>query len=229
MKSSETALSETKVQLLSSGPSGTHKLFGWLRRDHSKTSSSFRMDRSSADRGIGKRKRWRKNLSNPKPIETQRRFNGGDTILELIDRAARAVHEAEERAEAERYARSIAEVAVETLKHAVKRIQELEAELESSHAKSPFEVRKRTPDHFVRSGLTSLVVRARQKVIAVAAYLQPRMKAEATTPGISDDGLPNVGWSEILARADAALSEASARAPSQLPYHRNNLVSQRAA
>lgn len=229
MKSSKMAPREAKAPLTSSGASGTRKLLGWLRRDHSKASSSLRIDSTSAERGVGKRKRSRKYLSTPKPAERQRRFSGGDAVLELIDQGARAVHDAEERAKAEKYARSIAEMAIETLKHAVKRIQELEAELEGSHTKSRFEVHKKTPDQVVRSGVTTLAVRAREKVIAMAAYLQPRMNTDAATPSISDQGLPNVGLSEILARADAALSEASASAPSRLLYHKNHLESQRAA
>jgi hypothetical protein len=209
--------------------SRTLKFFCWLRSDHRKASSSFRMDKSSPQQGFGKRQRSRKHLSNHKPIESQRRVSGGDAVLELIDQAARAVHDAEERANAEKYARSIAEMAVKTLQRAVRRIQELEAELESSRTKSPSEVHTRIPDQIVRSGMMTLVAHAREKVIALTTYLQPRIKADATIPGISDHGLPNVGWSEILARADAALNEASARAPAQPRYHKNHLVSQQAA
>jgi hypothetical protein len=229
MKSSKRALTETMPVLTSSGTNKTFQIFRWLRRSQRTESRGLPKDRSSAGRGFGNGQRSRKHISNPRGIEGPRRFNGGDAVFELIDQAARAVQDAEARANVERYTRSIAEMAVRTLQRAVKRIEELEAELESSRTKPPSKVRTGTPDEIARHGMTTLVARALEKIIAIAAYSRPRIRADATLPGISDQGISNVGWTEILARADAALNEASVRAPHRPLHHKNHLASQQAA
>lgn len=168
-------------------------------------------------------------IPNANTSERRRRLDGGDAMLDLIYQAAKAVHDVEARVaaanETARYTRSIAETAVKTLQDAVKRIQELEAQLESSRAKPPSQLHIRTPD---RPTMMTLVAHARQKITAIAACFQPSI-ADGTHPRISDEGLANVGWTEILARADAALIEASARSKNRPMYHKNHLVPQQAA
>jgi len=229
MKSSTRALVETTPPLTSPGTNKTFQIFSWLRRSQRKESHGLPMVKSSAGRGFGNGQRYRKLFSDPGGIERPRPSIGGDVVLELIDQAARAVQDAEARANVERYTRSIAETAVKTLQRAVKRIEELEAELESSRAKPPSDVHRRTPDEITRPGMTTLLARTLEKIIAITAHSRPNIGADATLPGISDQGLSNVGWTEILARADAALNEASVRPPYRPLYPKNHLASQRAA
>jgi len=228
MKSSKRVLTETTPLLTSSGTSKTFQVFSWLKRSQRKESLRLQTVGSSAGRGFGNGQRFGKLVSDPRGIESPRRSNGGDAVLELIDQAARAVQDAEARANVERYTRSIAESAVKTLQRAVKRIEELEAELESSRTKPPSDVPTRTPDEIAQPGMTTLVARTLEKIAAITAYSRPN-RADATLPGISDQGIANIGWTEILARADAALNEASVRAPYRPLYPKNYLGSQRAA
>jgi len=221
MKSSKRALGETTPLLTSSGTNKTFQIFGWLRRCQRAESRGLPTD--------GKGQRLRKHISNPRGIEGPRRFKGSDAVLELIDQAARAVQDAEARANVERYTRSIAETAVETLQRAVKRIEELEAELESSRTKMPSKVDTRTENEIARPGMVTLAARALEKIIAITVYCRPKISADARLPGLSDQGISNVGWTEILARADAALNEASVRTPSRPLYQKNHLTSQQAA
>lgn len=229
MKSSKRVLTETTPLLTSSGTSKTFQVFSWLKRSQRKESLRLQTVGSSAGRGFGNGQRFGKLVSDPRGIESPRRSNGGDAVLELIDQAARAVQDAEARANVERYTRSIAESAVKTLQRAVKRIEELEAELESSRTKPPSDVPTRTPDEIAQPGMTTLVARTLEKIAAITAYSRPKNRADATLPGISDQGISNIGWTEILARADAALNEASVRAPYRPLYPKNYLGSQRAA
>ena len=204
-------------------------LAGWDRR---KGSRGFPIDKSSTDRGYGKGQRMKTHIPDANTIERTRRLDGGDAMLDLIYQAAKAVHDVEARVasanETERYTRSIAETAVKTLQDAVKRIQELEAQLENSRAKPPSRLHIRTPEVGVRPTMMTLVARARQKITAIAACFQPSI-ADGTHPRISDEGLANVGWTEILARADAALNDARARSNNRPLYHKNHLVPQQAA
>jgi hypothetical protein len=227
MKSSKRASGEGAPPPMSSGPNKSFKMFGWLRRAKGQNPAASRCTRHPSDKVSAREQRLQKQIA--KPIKTPRRFNGGDAMLELIDQAAKTVQDAEARAyENERYTRNIAETAVKTLQRAVKRIQELEAELESSRAKPLSQARTNLPDEIVRPRRMTFVAHAREKVAAMTAYLQPRRKADARSPGIWDQGLSNVGWTEILARADAALNEASARV-SNRPYNQIHLVSEQAA
>jgi uncharacterized protein with GYD domain len=227
MKSSKRASGEATPPPMSSGSNKSFKMFGWLRRDKGQNPAASRCARHPSDKVSVRVQRLRKQVA--KPIETPRRFNGGDVMLELIDQAAKAVQDAEARAnETERYTRNIAETAVKTLQRAVKRIQELEAELESSRAKPLSQARTNTPEEIVHPGRMTFVAYAREKAAAMTAYLRPRRKADATIPSIWDQGLSNVGWTEILARADAALNEASARVLNR-PHHKIHLVSEQAA
>jgi hypothetical protein len=221
MKSSKRALSETTPLLTSSGTKKTFQIFGWLRRNQRTESRGLPTD--------GKGQRLRKHIPSPREIEGTRRFNGGDAVLELIDQAARAVQDAEARANVERYTRSIAETAVKTLERAVKRIEELEAELESSRTKMPSKVDTGTASEIARPGMVTLVARALGKIVVITGYCRPKITADARIPGLSDQGISNVGWTEILARADAALNEASVRTPSRPLYRKNHLASQQAA
>jgi hypothetical protein len=228
MKSSKRASGEATRPPMSSAPNETFKIFGWLRRAQGQNPAASRCTRHPSDKISASEQRRRKRIA--KQIETPRRFNGGDAMLELIDRAAKTVQDAEARAnETERYTRNIAETAVKTLQRAVKRIQELEAELESSRAKSPSQARTNIPDEIVRPRRMTFIAHAHEKVAAMTAYLQPRRKADARSPDIWDQGLSNVGWTEILARADAALNDASARVPNRPYHHTINLVSEQAA
>jgi hypothetical protein len=230
MKCSEMASSENKLPLMSSGTNGTFKFLSWLKRDQRKESRVFPIDKSCADRGLGKGRRLRKHISNPKPIGRPLRFDGGDAVLDLIDQAAKVVHDVEARAsETERYTRIIAEAAVKTLKQAMTRIRELEAELESSRTKPPPEAQTKIPEDVARPGIMTLVARAREKITAMNAYSRPNKTADAMMPSISDQGLSNIGWTEILARADAALSEADTRSQIGRFCHKNRGVSQKAA
>jgi hypothetical protein len=227
MKSSKRASGEATPPPMSSGPNETFKIFGWLRRAKGQNPAASRCTRLPSDKVSAREQRLRKQIA--KPIKTPRRFNGGDAMLELIDQAAKTVQDAEARAhETERYTRTIAETAVKTLQRAVKRIQELEAELESSRAKPLSQARANIPDEMAWPRRMTFVAHARKKVAAMTAYLQPRRQADARSPGIWDQGLSNVGWTEILARADAALNEASARVPNR-PYRTIHLVSEQAA
>jgi len=227
MKSAKRASGEATPPPMSSGPNKSFKIFGWLSRTKGQNPAAPRRTRHPSDKVSAREQRLRKQIA--EPIETPRRFNGGDVMLELIDQAAKAVQDAEARAnETERYTRNIAETAVKTLQRAVKRIQELEAELDSSRAKPLSQAPTNIPDEIVRPGTMTFVAYAREKIAAMTASLQPRRKADATIPGIWDQGLSNVGWTEILARADAALNEASA-CVSNRPYHKIHLVSEQAA
>jgi hypothetical protein len=220
MKSSKRASGEATPPPMSSGSNKSFKMFGWLRRAKGQNPAASQCARHPSDKVSVRVQRLRKQIA--KPIETTRRFNGGDAMLELIDQAAKTVQDAEARAnETERYTRNIAETAV-------KRIQELEAELERSRAKPLSQARTNIPDEIVRPRSMTFVAHAREKVAAMTAYLPSRRKADARSPGIWDQGLPNVGWTEILARADAALNEASARV-SNRPHNKIHLVSEQAA
>ena len=225
MKSSESDSSKVKSSLRSWRTSGTFKFFGWLNWNQLKGSRGFPLDKSTADHGFGRGRRSRKPVSTTKPIGRPSRFDGGDAVLDLIYQAAKAVHDVEARAgETERYTRTIAETAVKTLKRAVKRIQELEAELESSRAKSP-PAQTRMPGEIVRPGIITLVACACERIAAITTY--PRKST--MMPVIADQGPFNIGWTEILARADAALSETSARSPNKEFCHKNHIASQQAA
>jgi hypothetical protein len=210
---------------MSSGTTGIFKFFGLLNRGQLKGSRGFPLDKSAADRGHGKRRRSQKHISGRPP-----RFDGGDAMVDLIYQAAKAVQDVEARAnETERYTRTIAETAVKTLKHAVKRIQELEAELETSRTNPPPEVLTRIPEEIVRPRIMTLVARALEKITAMNVYLRPSIRADTMISGIPDQGLSNIGWTEILARADAALGETSTRSPNKEFYRKNRIVSQQAA
>ena len=171
-------------------------LAGWDRR---KGSRGFPIDKSSTDRGYGKGQRMKTHIPNANTIERTRRLDGGDAMLDLIYQAAKAVHDVEARVasanETERYTRSIAETAVKTLQDAVKRIQELEAQLENSRAKPPSRLHIRTPEVGVRPTMMTLVARARQKITAIAACFQPsvsltaRILAFRTRASLTLDGL----------------------------------------
>lgn len=206
------------------------RIFGWLGRDQLKVSRGFPVDKSSTDRRCGKGQHMQTHIPNANTSERRRRLDGGDAMLDLIYQAAKAVHDVEARVasanETERYTRSIAETAVKTLQDAVKRIQELEAQLESSRAKPPSQLHIRTPD---RPTMMTLVAHARQKITAIAACFQLSVMADGTHSRTWNEGLSNVGWTEILARADAALIEASARSKNRPMYHKNHLVPQQAA
>jgi len=209
------------------------RIFGWLKRDQLKGSRGFPIDKSPTDRSCRKGHHMQTHIPNANTIKWMRRLDGGDAMLDLIYQAAKAVHDVEARVasanETERYTRSIAETAVKTLQDAVKRIQELEAQLESSRAKPLSQLHKRTPEVSVRPTMMKLVAHARQKITAIAACFQPSVVADDTHSRTWDEGLSNVGWTEILARADAALNDASARSNNRPLYHKNHLVSQQAA
>ena len=153
-------------------------------------------------------------------------------MLDLIYQAAKAVHDVEARVasanETERYTRSIAETAVKTLKDAVKRIQELEAQIESSRAKPLSQPHIRTPEVSARLTMMTLIAHARQKVTAMR-LLRPSVMVDGMHSRTWDENLSNVGWTEILARADAALNDARARSNNRPLYHKNHLVPQQAA
>ncbi len=209
------------------------RIFGWLKRDQLKASRGFPIDKSSTDRSCGKGQHMRTHIPNANTIERTRRLDGGDAMLDLIYQAAKAVHDVEARVasanETERYTRSIAETAVKTLQDAVKRIQELEAQLESSRAKPLSQLHIKTPEVSVRPTMMTLIAHARQKITAIAACFRPGVMADGMHSRTWDENLSNVGWTEILARADAALNDASARSNNRPLYHKNHLVPQQAA
>jgi hypothetical protein len=209
------------------------RIFGWLKRDQPKASRGFPIGKSSTERSCGQGQRMQTHIPNADTVERTRRLDGGDSVLELIYQTAKVVHDVEARVasanETERYTRSIAETAVKTLQDAVKRIQELEKQLESSRAKPPSQLHIRTPEASFRPTMITLVAHARQKIIAIAACFQPSVIADGTHSRTWDEGLSNVGWTEILARADAALNDASARSKNRPLYHKNHLVPQQAA
>jgi hypothetical protein len=206
------------------------RIFGWLGRDQLKASRGFPVDKSSTDRRCGRGQHMQTHIPDANTIERRRRLDSGEAMLDLIYEAAKAVHDVEARVavanETERYTRSIAETAVKTLQDAVKRIQELEAQLESSRAKPPSQLHIRTPD---RPTMMTLVANARQKITAIAACFQPSVMADGTHSRTWNEGLSDVGWTEILARADAALNDTSARSKKRPMYHKNHLVPQQAA
>ncbi len=177
-----------------------------------------------------------------------------DVALELVSQAAEVVKGIEDRAnEIESYARNIAERVAERLWIAEQRIQELEAErraaeaciseahakieraeqalrLERSRVKAAEDqlceiiLRPRTSDAPAGAGAITFAKRVCQKITDMAAHVQLKVVRDTASSGNSDHGRRGLGWTEILARADAALNEAKGTDCKPPAYRKSHLM-----
>jgi hypothetical protein len=177
-----------------------------------------------------------------------------DVALELVSQAAEVVKGIEDRAnEIESYARNIAERAAERLWIAEQRIQELEAErraaevcISEAHAKieraeqalqlerarvkaaedqlGQIVLRPRTAEVPIGVGAITFAKRVCQKITDMAARVQLNGVHDTASSGDSDHGRRGLGWTEILARADAALNSATGTGCKPPVYRKGHLT-----
>jgi hypothetical protein len=172
-------------------------------------------------------------------------FTGdGGAALDLVYQAAEVVRDIEDRAyETEQHARTIAERAVEKLRVAEECIRYLEAEQRAAQARiqmagealklersrvAAAETKLRQLE--VRAGMTKLhasagamkfAKRVRRRISDIVTYVKSNVLCVTPSSGQSDYGRCDLGWTEILARADAALNDAQGGRCNV--YHKSNL------
>jgi len=90
----------------------------------------------------------------------------------------------------------------------------------------------------VRAGMTKLhasagamifAKRARRKIADIVTYLKSNVLSVTPSSGNSDYGRCDLGWTEILARADAALHDTQADRHNRHVYHKRHLSLRQAA
>jgi hypothetical protein len=169
----------------------------------------------------------------------------GGAVLDLVHQAAAAVRDIEDRAyETERRARTIAERTVERLRVAEECIRYLEAEQRAAQTRIQMAVEALKLERSrvaaaenklrqleVRAGMTKLHVgagamifakRVRRKIARIVTYVKSHVFCVAPSTGNSDYGRCDIGWTEILARADAALNDMQGGGRNRHVYHKRH-------
>ncbi len=190
-------------------------------------------------------------LAFPSAPRTAFRSDGG-AAPDLVYQAAEAVRDIEDRAyETEQHARTIAERAVEKLRVAEECIRYLEPEPTSGPSPHPNGRRNLKLERSrvaaaenklrqleVRAGVTKLhasaramifAKRARRKIADIVTHVKSNVLCVTPSSGNSDHGRCDLGWTEILARADAALHDTQAGRHNRHVYHKRHLSLRQAA
>lgn len=177
----------------------------------------------------------------------------GGAALDLVFQAAEAVRDIEDRAyETEQHARTIAERAVEKLRIAEECIRYLEAQQQAAQARISEtnieiqivrealkherfrvaaaenqlrELKVRATTNKLHASAVAMIFakRVRRKIADMITYVKSNVICVKSNTGKSDYSRCKLGWTEILARADAALNEGGRRKV----YHRLDRVLQR--
>ncbi len=172
----------------------------------------------------------------------------GGAALDLVYQAAEAVRDIEDRAyETEQHARALAERAVEKLRVAEECIRYLEAEQRAAQARiqmagealklersrvaaaenklRQLEVRVGMTELHAGAGAGAMIFakRVRRKIADIVTYVKSNVLCATPSSGNSDHGRCRLGWTEILARADAALNDTQGGRHNPLVYHKRQL------
>ena len=170
----------------------------------------------------------------------------GGAALDLVYQAAEAVRDIEDRAyETEQHARALAERAVEKLRVAEECIRYLEAEQRAAEARiqmagkalrlersrvaaaenklRQLEVRAGMTELHASAGAMIFAKRVRRKIADIVTYVKSNVLCVTPTSGDSDHGHCDLGWTEILARADASLNDTQGDRRNPHVYHKRHL------
>ncbi len=191
-------------------------------------------------------------MDNAASLRAHKRNHPGDSeaALTLVYQAADLVEGIEDRADV---IENIAKRAVEQLQLAERRIHQLEAEqraaqarIKETHGKIQdavealrlersrvdaaenrlyqLELRSRTAEARASAGAMIFVKRVCQKIAVMVTSVPSNVVSDSASPSIPDYHQRKLGWTVILARADAALNDAKGSGRNRLAGRKGHLA-----